>query len=298
LPINKSREYGTWLWTPTLQMTPDYIQNILQGAKENNLNTIYLSVDSYLDIYMMEEGQEKDKQYKNFVSILNSFIEEANSFGIAVDALSGWSNWAEEGHTYKPIAILNFVKDFNQTQKSKFRGFQYDIEPYLLPEFQKNESLVLQNFLNLIQKSLNMLEDSDLKFSVVIPDFYDEKDGLTSRFMFNGEVDYVFKHLVRILDQKSGSAIILMSYRNKAIGDDGTIEISMNEVETLDQGFHKTKLIIAQETGDVPPPYITFHNTSKEDLKREVTLIENLMKNYPNFGGIAYHYANSFLSLK
>lgn len=295
---SKKREYGTWLWTPTLQMTPEYITAVLDGAKTNNINTIYLSIDSYLDIYVMEDGKEKSDKYQKFLEILNHFIKEAKDRDIKVDAEAGWRNWAEPGHVYKPLAIVDFVKKFNEEQEIGFRGLQYDIEPYLLEEYYFDEAKVLKNFVTLVDETMSRLEETDLKFGVVIPDFYDEKDGITSRFNYDDENDSAFGHLLKILDRKYGSSIILMSYRNYAEGEDGAIDISMNEIETVEEGFFKTKIIIAQEVGEVEPPYITFYNTSKEELREQVSLIEKTFRSYPNFGGVAYHYLNSLLTLK
>ncbi|MEK7113952.1 MAG: hypothetical protein AAB850_00145, partial [Patescibacteria group bacterium] len=52
-------EKGTWLWTPTLDLTPAYWNALIAGAKKNGIQTIYLSIDSYLDIYVMPDGPEK-----------------------------------------------------------------------------------------------------------------------------------------------------------------------------------------------------------------------------------------------
>ncbi len=52
-------EYGTWVWTPTLEMTEEYMDSLISGAAEEGINTIYLSIDSYLDIFSLPRGEEK-----------------------------------------------------------------------------------------------------------------------------------------------------------------------------------------------------------------------------------------------
>jgi len=246
----------------------------------------------------MEKGQERERLKKIFSEKLEEFIIKANSKGIAVDAEAGWKNWAENDHIYKPFAIVNYVKNFNVTHKNKFRGFQYDVEPYLLDSYPKNKAEILKNFVTLIDKTEYFLNDSDLMFSVVVPDFYDKKDGFTPKFSYNGNKDYVFGHLLNILERRSDSSIIVMSYRNFANGKDGAIEVSVNELNTARKGVYKTKIIIAQEVGEVPPPYITFHNTSKKYFFEQIKKINTAFKPNPNFGGISVHYANAFLALK
>jgi len=292
------KEYGTWVWTPTEYLTPEYSEEILSGAKAQNIDVIYLSIDSYLDIFVMPKGDARDRQKKIFSDKLENFIKNANSKGIEVDAEAGWQNWAEEGNEYKAFAIVNFVKNFNETHQNKFRGFQYDVEPYLLPSFQDDKEIVLKNFVKLIDQTEYFIGSSALRFSVVIPDFYDSKDKFTPKFSYNGNKDYVFKHLINILDRRLDSSIIIMSYRNYAQGLDGAIEVSKNEMETAERSDHRTKIIIAQETSEVPPPYITFHNTPKKYFDWQIEKINTAFESHPNFGGIAVHYVNSFLALK
>lgn len=296
--IETPEETGTWLWTPTMQLTPEYSESILSGAAKNGINTIYISIDSYLDIFVMQKGAERERLKKEFSQKLEDFIVRANKKGIAVDAEAGWKNWAEPDHTYKAFAIVNFVKNFNDTHQNKFRGFQYDVEPYLLDEYLVDPAPVLQRFVELVDKTEVFLANSDLRFSVVIPDFYDEKDKMLPKFSYAKKKKSVVEHLLNILDRRNQSSLIIMSYRTFADGHDGSIEISQNEMQTANRGRYDTKIIIAQETGDVPPPYITFHRTSKEHLNKQISRIKETFGKNENFGGIAIHYVNSFLALK
>jgi len=291
-----SLENGTWLWTPAKYLTSEYREKIISGSKKNGINVIYLAIDSYLDVFAMSEGAEKEKAKKDFDNKVRSFISEANTQGIKVDAAAGWQNWAEDGHLYKPGAILDYVISFNKESEHKFRGFQYDVEVYLLPEYIKNKNLVLSNFLNLVNETVTKLNNTGLHFSVVIPDFYDDNTRETNVFKYKGKNKYTLDHLLSILERRRGSKIIVMSYRNTSQGEDGSIKISEDEVYTANS--YSTKVIIAQETGDFPPSYITFHNTSRQRYDKETTTLKKAFENEPSFGGIATHYINSFLELK
>jgi len=292
------KEYGSWIWTPVLQMTPQYMDSVLKDAREDGVNVMYVSIDSYLDIFTMPKGKERERQKKDFGDRLEYFITLAQKYNIEVDAEGGWRNWAETGHTYKAFAIVNFVRDFNATHQNKIRGFQYDVEPYLLDSYVTDQSTTLRNFVKLVDETESFLGDSELQLSVVVPDFFDEGDGFTEKFAYNGRKESVFKHLLNILEGRAGSSIIIMSYRNFAEGEDSAIEISENEMQTAKKGLYNTKIIIAQETGAVPPPYITFHNTSKKYFSEQVGKINSAFLSHPNFGGIAVHYVNAFLALR
>ncbi len=291
-------ELGTWLWTPTLQLTPEYTVKILDEAKNNGVNVIYLSIDSYLDIFAMTDGDLKENMKEKFSLTLDNFIEEANKRGIAVNAEGGWRNWAEPGHEYKAFTIVSYVKEFNREHENRFRGFQYDVEPYLLEEYNSKPNLVLQNFLKLVDKTEEFLEEDELELSVVVPAFYDKRDISTPIVSYNGADSSVLEHLFKILDRKKDSSIIIMSYRNFAQGSDGSIEISSNELKTARDGLYSTDVIIAQETGNFLPRYITFYGMGKGHFNTETALLINAFEKNLNFGGLAIHYVNSLSELK
>ena len=288
-------EYGTWLWTPIINITPEYRDSIISGASQNNINTIYLSIDSYLDIFVMTDGPEKEKKKKEFDNTILDFIIHAKKYNISVDAEAGWRNWAEAGHLYKAYAVLNYAIEFNKKYKEKLRGFQFDVEPYLLSSYKIDKEAVLGKFVDLIDQSVMKLDSSDLKLSVVIPEFYDSSSSETPSFEYRGYTGHTFDHLLRILDRRQGSTITVMSYRNFASGDDGSIDVSNQEIESADN--HSTKIIIAQETGDVMPPYTTFHNTEKSYYDKQLETLAEEFFSKKSFGGFAAHYVNTFIVL-
>jgi hypothetical protein len=297
-PDTTDKEYGTWLWTPTLSITPAYTKEILDRAKSDGVNTVYLSIDSYLDIFVMRNGVAKESRRKEFAKILDNFLTEAHARDIEVDAEAGWRNWGEPGNEYKPLAILQFVKEFNDSHDNKFRGFQYDIEPYMLDHYDANEERILKNFVTLVDRTENFIGSDDLKLSVVVPAFYDERDRSIPKFDYKGSNASVLKHLLNILDRRSGSSILVMSYRNFARGNDGSIDISSNELRTAKKGRYSTEIILAQETGNFPPAYITFYGKTRKYFEDETGKLSKAFSKNANFGGLAIHYANSMSELK
>ena len=91
------------------------------------------------------------------------------------------------------------MKNFNDSEEEKFRGFQYDVEPYLLEEYKEDPAPVLKRFATLVDKTEKFIGESDLRFSVVVPDFFDEKDKMTPKFSYAGRRASIFKHLLNIL---------------------------------------------------------------------------------------------------
>ncbi len=288
-------ERGTWLWTPVLEITPEYRRTIIAAAKGAGIRNIYLSIDSYLDIYVLPEGSAKETKLKAFDAAVEAFIKEARENGITVDAEGGWRNWAEEGHIYKPLAVLNYAVRFNETHEEKLRGFQYDVEPYLLEEYESDRKAVLANFLDLMGQSLVKLSESDMLFTVVIPDFYDGRQNITPEFFYGWRYGHTLDHLLALLERRPGSQIIVMSYRNQSEGEDGSIAISRDEITRANR--FKTKIVLAQETGEVSPSSITFYNTSRTRLERELELLNKAFEGEKSYGGLAIHYMNALMAL-
>lgn len=291
-----SEENGSWLWTPILQITSDYAENIISDSKKRGIKNLYVSIDTYLDIYVMPEGSEKNAQLKKFDSILSDFIKKANDNGITVDAEAGWRNWAELANSYKAFATLSYAIDYNKTHQYKFRGFQYDVEPYLLDYYKEDTKEILNNFINLVDESVGRLDGSDLRLSVVVPEFYDGTYEETPKIFYAGESLYPVEQLLRVLDKRDESSIIIMAYRNFSEGPNGSIEISKDEVQLANK--YKTKVVLALETGNTLPAYITFYNLRRSYFEKQLTILRKAFIKEKSFGGTATHYINSLTELQ
>ncbi len=292
------KEYGVWVWDSPLKMTATKEQSVINFSANNKINVIYVTVDDYLDIYNLPEGADKESKKKAYSDAVENFIKLANAKNIKVDALAGWRDWAEPGVTWKAFAIIDYVKEFNATRDTKLRAIQYDVEPYLLPTYETNKAKVLTNFVKLIDDSAKRLAGANIDFSIVIPHFYDSEQRWTPSFSYGGYNTHAFNHLLRIMDTRPNSSIILMSYRNFSEGEDSTVAISQAEVAQASATNSTTKVIVGQETGNVEPDYVTFYNTSRSYYEEQILIIRNTFNAYKNFGGVAVHYIDPFMQLK
>jgi hypothetical protein len=293
-----SDEYGTWVWESPYGMPDSYINKVISGATVNKINVIYITIDDYLEIHNLPEGPSKESAKVNYSNALEKFITAASNVNIAVDVEAGWRDWAETPNTYKANVIIDYAIEYNNLRKNKIRGVQFDVEPYLLPTYETNKAVVLKNFVAFVDASTKRLGSNELSLNIVIPHFYDSGQQWTPSFTYGGVTTYAFDHVLRILDTRPKSSITLMSYRNFALGNDGTVEISKTEIDQASVGDHSTKIIVAQETGNVQPSYVTFYNVSKTEYEKQISIIKNTFANSKNFGGMAVHYIDPFLALR
>lgn len=290
-------EYGVWVWESPYSMGTTKSNDVINKASANRFNAIYVTIDDYLDILDMPTGTLKTQSLNNYTLALTSFITYAHQKGIRVDAEAGWRDWAKPEFRYKAYSILEFVNSYNATHpNSKFRNVQYDVEPYILPEYETNKATVLYQFVEMVNQ-LVIKNTSDLGIVMVIPHFYDSAQNWTPQIIFNGTQASTFTHILRILNQKQNNSITIMAYRDHASGQDGTISLSQPEITEASLAQYRVTINIAQETGNVDPNYVTFYGKTKSQLMNELEAIKSSFSTSRAFGGLSIHYLEPFLVL-
>lgn len=297
--VAREQENGVWVWESPIEMSRARASFVVNSAADHGFNVIYITIDDYLKIVVQPNGATKQAQKDAYFLALSKIVLDANAKGVSIDVEGGWRDWAIPENRWKGYALIDFVKEYNQRYpNAKVRGLQYDVEPYLLPTYERNKVGALKPFVEFIDESTKRMEAVDATFTVVIPHFYDSKQKWTPAINYKGTTKHTFTHLLAILERKPGSMITLMSYRNFYSGKDGTEQISKAEIAEASSGSYSTKIIVAQETGDVDPAYVTFFGMTKNDLNKNLVLIREGFAPYSQFGGVATHYLDPFLELK
>lgn len=269
----------------------------LQSIAAEGFNTVYITTDDYIDIASMSSGTAKNAAIATYFQNLSKFVTTANSLGLSVDAEGGWRDWAYPANQWKGFALIDMVKAYNVAYpNARLRGFEYDVEPYLLPEYETNKATVLTQYVGFIDQSVQRLVGTDIKFSISIPHFYDDVNQWTPPITYGGRTEYTFNQLLDILEKKPGSDILLMSYRNFFDGTNGTRAISETEVKEASLSYH-TQIIIGQETGNVTPSYVTFYGMTRSAVANALSTINSAYANYGQFGGTAVDYIDPYLAL-
>lgn len=293
------KEFGIWVWDSPVKITSAYAQQIIGVSKKNGFNSIYITIDDFIPIAQQNNTSNSIILKDRYMKALSTFIEASNSSGISVDVVGGAKDWAKPSNRWKGYALIEFVREYNtQYPNAKIRNLQYDVEPYLLSDYDSNKGATLKEFIEFIDESARRMQTVDAGLSVVIPHFYDNKQKWTPSLSYKGRNGHAFTQLLNVLAQKDRTTIIIMSYRNFFNDQDGTKDISEPEIVEAGNSNYKTKIVIAQETGDVPPAYVTFHNYPKSSLLLQLNEINDYFGKYKNFGGVAVHYFDAFLELE
>jgi hypothetical protein len=286
-------EFGVWLWRSPIIMTDDEMISSLDALKHQGFNSVYITVDDYLNLPV---GAGRNSAVEAYNRAVYRFISFAQARGVAVDAVAGAKDWTLPDKSGNATLILEYVAKFNQTNDLKFRGVQYDIEPYLLESYEKNKASVLKTYVGVIDGIVRRNKQYQIPISVVVPHFYDPVNKWTPSFVYNGKNAHVFTHLLNVLDVSPNSTILVMAYRIRAVGSDSATELSRDEIKEAGAG-HGVKIVVAQEVGNVEPSYVTYYGTSLDYFFNQVGIINNYFIEMPAYKGVAVNYLDPFLEL-
>jgi hypothetical protein len=293
-------QIASWLWTPPDEIETEELKDLIVFSKDEKINLIYLDVSKYIDI--LEGSKNKNLDLAKFESGVQRFINEAHRSGIKVHALMGSPNWAKRDIHYVPLKITDFVYGYNsRNQSQKFDGMQFDIEFYGQTDFEENSKQRVIEFLDLVQllvrKNLINNKDPNFQFGFAMPFWIDQTNSTLPIVEWRGGSRSFMDHFVFTLDLNSNSYIALMSYRNKASGIGGTIDITKNKIDYLEKHTKNISLLVGQETSQNEIPKITFYGLGKQNLKSAIATVQKAFAKHKVLTGFAIHHLYSYWDL-
>lgn len=291
------KEYGVWVWTPLSDLSDASMKSIVNSASANRFTAIYVTMDEYLVVDALPEGATKQALLAALRERAGTFVALATDKGIAVDAVAGAPDWGMPAHRPKALSMLSFVAEHNAgvANGRRFRGVQLDVEPYLLPEYAGGKESVLTAYVELVRDLAARSKERGLPLTMVIPHFFDAAQQWTPAIEVDGIKASTYEHLVRLLGPANGR-VIIMAYRNFSDGENGAIALSQAEIAVANGS--RMKVLIAQETGDAQPAYVTFLGTSRVALFDQLNRITTAFQTDASFAGTAVHYLDPYLQLK
>jgi len=209
---NRSKPYinlktkATWIWNPDTNIS-------INKLHKYNINKVYLQV-------------------KNGFKTTALKLSDNN---ITIFGLNGSPNDIYNyEHLKNDILLLSKLK----ASIPNIKGYQIDVEPYILKEFQTNREDVLNAYVNMIKSLSSLCKKHNLEFSIVIPFWY--------HTIYN-KYDNIVQTILNYADE-----LVLMSYRSDLLK---VIDISKN---ILRMGtFSDKNILIGIEFIKIPDEYHT-----------------------------------------
>jgi hypothetical protein len=261
---------ATWVWDTTLIITEP--TKMMDYAKKQKINLIYLQMDPSIE----------DASYR-------SFIKLAAAQGVEIHALAGDPDWVQPSEQAHLKGFIKWVKDYNGrvSVKERFSGVHLDVEPYVLPDWKKNQSQLVELWMETVTLYTSELKGSGLTSGADIPFWLD--DIQTSKVAGTSSLD---EWMIDKLDQ-----VTIMAYRNMAGTSNGIIALAAHEA-VVAKKLSKKIIIAVEALPSKEGSYVSFYKKGRAVLTEELRKVEQAMQNNPAFLGYAVHDYQGWRDLK
>lgn len=278
----KGKSVAAWIWEYPTKIVGE-IGPLLEFAESEKINTIYLYVDEYVDIYEMTDEAEKTRKMAKYLEALQTILSEAKKRNLSVHAMMGNTNYSYDSHSYIPPLVIDHVYDFNdKNQELSFDGIQFDVEFYDNDQFFRSTNEYTDSFLQLVTDSvtqvgkLNGKYNQQLKLGIVIPFWFDKPNDYFG--------DPIYPDILQSLSSLEGSYLVIMAYRNKL---EAVMEISKEELVAAQTAG--VEIVVAQELSKNTEETITHFGKSRDQIKQFLNQLLQAGSEYSSFAGIGLH---------
>lgn len=205
------------------------------------------------------------------------FIQAANTEGIHVHALMGDPLWGLKTYSDDAIARVKKVLAYNDSvaKNAAFIGVHFDVEPYVLPNWDEDRQDVLKQWSSSASKYINFAKENGLIVGSALP-FWTDQEAVT---------DYYNHFYEEMIDKQD--YVTLMAYRNSALGPNSIIPLTRSEIEYA----NSPKIEVGLELMPNDLDYVSFHNRSTLQLEKEMAIVRSYYasSDLKGFKGITLH---------
>lgn len=252
---------GTYIWhASNLIESPD---EIIDFAKENNLNFLYTRLD----------------RTKNF-SVYKDFVEKAHAAGIEVHAMGGHPTWALQKGEKRMKMFVDYVTNYNASvsKEQQFDGIHLDVEPYTLQEWSEDKNAVMKTWKDNMELFVDEVEQkSNLETSVSLAMWLDDHET-------PGQPNLSFsKWVIKQLDHTA-----IMAFRDSSEGPGGIVDVSKEEV-AFANNLGKDIIISVEMQKMEEAPHISFYEEGEEEMVTELDKTENALEENSSYQGEVVH---------
>ena len=270
-----------WVWSEANQLLDNRADRAyaFDFMRRNGVDTLYLWTDA--DGRLLLEPQKYHR-----------LIGQAHARGIQVYALDGDPSYVVPGPARdRAMARFQHVLDYNanSTAAQRFDGVNLDVEPWGLPDWQTNQGLRIQQYLDLSAEYMQLKQNagSDIPVGPDMAFWFDTLGDID----WNGQTKGLHEHVLDVFDYGT-----LLDYRDFAIGLDGMVFHATTELDYA-QSIGKPLVLGVETQANVGPDKVTFHEEGAVYMEQQLDLVEAAFAANPSFQGFAIHHYGSYLEL-
>jgi len=252
----QSFQKATWLWNTTLIV--DSTADILKFASSQQITTIYLQINSDLDV----------SQYQRFIA-------DASAQHIKIVALDGAPSWALDQDRHQLQDVLQWIVSYQHASSSteQFSGIHIDIEPYLLPNWSKEQMTIIAQWQRSVQmitataQSLHISSSADVPFWLYTLRTPDDQSTLSQ---------WMIEHY---------DSLTMMAYRDSGVAIYDVAQAQLSEADTAGKDMYIGVETNASSEGE----HISFYGKGSTALTTALSVVSAQASTHSSFAGIAVH---------
>ncbi len=155
--VHPTTIHAVWLWNTSTDLANPV--SVVQFCQTHGLNQVYLQINADVPS-----------------ATYSAFILDAHQAGIGVTALDGNPSWALAADQSTLLSRIQWVAQYNASVPavSQFHAIQFDIEPYLLSQWNTNSASVIAQWTTNITTAVQAAHGAGLQLMVTVPFWLDQ----------------------------------------------------------------------------------------------------------------------------
>lgn len=291
----KDSTNAVWDWANVSNHTDQDLRSTADFLYAHQINTVFIDMGTVAtDLAGNDKTVQRDAKTKD----LERYVMAMQKRNIRVFVSAGDPNWSKPAYQSIPMAIQQYVFDFNKNHTAKIAGIEFDIESYNQEQFadasMTEKELVLDEYLDLVDRLASAQEayakngtDKNLELGFAIPYWFDNENKNIKSVSWHNKTGPALFHILDRLNSLPQSNVVVMAYRNAATGNDGMIYHSRAEVEYAQSNAPHVSVLIGIETTNVEPAKITFYGRTLTEVSSEVNIVDAEFRSAQTMKGIA-----------
>jgi hypothetical protein len=287
-------------WYRLSQVNTSVSGEHLWSLRRDGFGAVYADVSEWLEAADQPESWSQRRRLRRLTGDLRRFVARASSQGLAVHAVAGGPGWTAESHRYLGPKVLELVADYNADADpdERLQGVQFDIEPYVDSSFWDDVEVSLQAYLRTVEGIVDAYEEvrtqpgnEGLGLGFAIPFWFDGapevpevKFGRTEDTTTTQAAAF---HLIDLLAELPEAYLVVMAYRNRAPGPDGSIELVRGELEYASRTGAASGIVVGQEFTEVTPEKLSFWWVGRAAFRQAAAELAEAYGGLPQFRGIS-----------
>ncbi|QMV41269.1 copper amine oxidase N-terminal domain-containing protein [Cohnella cholangitidis] len=258
---------GTWIWDAGL--IEKERDRILSFASEQDVTAIYLHVNRDIAPAVYED-----------------FVRRATERQIRVEALAGRPEWALTTNRAPIKSFISWTLQYNASvgEEARFDGLHFDIEPYLLADWQTNSKRILEQWIHNLRWIEQEAEGSGLKMTMDVPYWLPD--------MKVPDTDYSLSAwLLEKFD-----CLVIMDYRNHALGNNGIVD-NAHDILREASALNKQAIVAVETAKSLEGDRVSFYAKSAEYMEQELQTAHRELSQFAGYAGMAIHDYKSWAAM-